>query len=75
MKLRKSLFTSLALTAIGSIVLIACGDLDPVDAPTQVVVAPTSTQDSGALPATNTPVVEPIIPPPLPRFAAGKLEL
>ena len=72
MKLRKSLFTSLA---IGSIGLVACGDLDPADAPTQVVVAPTSTQDSGAPPATNTPVVEPIIPPPLPHFAAGKLEL
>ena len=38
-------------------------------------MAPTSTQDSGAPPATNTPVVEPIIPSPLPHFAAVKLEL
>ena len=38
-------------------------------------MAPTSTQDSGAPPATNTPAVEPIIPPPLPHFAAVKLEL
>ena len=72
MKLRKSLFASLA---IGSIVLIACGDLDPADAPIQVAMAPTSTQDSGAPPATNTPAVEPIIPPPLPHFAVVKLEL
>jgi thiol-disulfide isomerase/thioredoxin len=72
MKLNKSLLTWVALVTILTIAATACGNGDPANAPTQIVVGPTATQNPAA---TNTPAVEPTKPPPLPHYAPGKLEV
>ncbi len=66
------------LIAITAIAIIACGgDLDPANAPTQVVVHATSTfaDDSEAPLPTNTPVVSPTNPLPLRTYPDGALEV
>ena len=59
-----------------AITAIACGgDLDPADAPTQIVFNPTATSESGDAEPTSTPVVQPTHPPPLPTYPEGVLEV
>jgi thiol-disulfide isomerase/thioredoxin len=68
MKDYKTLLIWSAVAAITAIAAVACsGDLDPANAPTQVVDRPTSTIAPDAPPATR--------PLPLPTYADGVLEV
>jgi thiol-disulfide isomerase/thioredoxin len=76
MKTRNSLLILSAAIALTLVAAVACGgDLDPADAPTQVVVSAKATVSPDAPPATNTPVVKPTNPPPLPNYSPGVLEV
>jgi thiol-disulfide isomerase/thioredoxin len=76
MKPHKSLLTWSLLAAITAFAIAACGgDLDPANAPTQIVVAPTATQSADSPEPTHTPVVSPTNPLPLPTYPDGVLEV
>ncbi len=79
MKLQKSFLTWSLIAAITALAAVACGgELDPANAPTQVVVAPDSTSATLASDAprvTNTPAPKPTNPSPLPTYPKGKLEV
>jgi len=76
MKLHKSLLTWSLLAAITAFAISACGgDLDPANAPTQIVLAPTATPSGDAPEPTHTPVVTPTRPLPLPTYPDGILEV
>ena len=68
------LWSPFALVTV--ITAIACGvDLDPADAPTQIVFNPTATNVSGGVEPTNTPVGKPTHTRPLPTYPEGVLEV
>ena len=77
MKLHKSLLTWSLLAALVAIATVACGfnDLDPADAPTQVVLRPTAENSADQPSPTHTPVVSPTNSPPLPTYPEGTLEV
>lgn len=76
MKLPKTLLIWSSLAALATFAAVACGgELDPANAPTQVVVRPTTTTTSDAAEPTNTPVLSPTNPPPLPTYPDGVLEV
>jgi thiol-disulfide isomerase/thioredoxin len=76
MKLSKYSLILSSLVALTAIVAVACGgDLDPADAPTQVVVRPTTEASADEPAPTHTPVVSPTHPPPLPTYPDGVLEV
>jgi thiol-disulfide isomerase/thioredoxin len=65
-----------ALAAIISVAAVACGgDLDPANAPTQVVVRPNSTVAPDVTPATLVPVPTATRSLPLPTYPDGVLEV
>lgn len=75
MKFSKTMFVWSSLVAITAIAAVACGgDLDPANAPTQVV-RPTATTVSDTPNPTSTPVVKPTNPLPLPTYPEGVLEV
>ena len=64
------------MAVITAIAAVACGgDLDPANAPTQIVFSPVPTVAADAAVSTSTPVVKPTNPPPLPTYPDGVLEL
>jgi thiol-disulfide isomerase/thioredoxin len=82
MKFKNSYKTWSALAALVVFAAVACGgDLDPANAPTQIVVRPTSTitadtDDAVNAPRpTNTVIVSPTHSPPLPTYPDGVLEV
>jgi thiol-disulfide isomerase/thioredoxin len=75
MKLNKSLLTLAALAAVFTVFAVACGNGNPLNAPTQVVFPSTPTPQPVAPDATNTPAIEPTKSPPLPNFTPGQLEV
>jgi thiol-disulfide isomerase/thioredoxin len=78
MKLPKSSLIISGLLAITAIAIIACGDdFDPANAPTQVVVAPTSNiaDDADTPDPTSTPVIKPTNPLLLRNYSEGELEI
>lgn len=76
MKSPKYSFIIFGLITITAIAAIACGgDLDPANAPTQVVVSRTSEVPAQAPKAASTPVVTPTRPLPLPAYSEDVLEI
>mgnify|MGYP002639696075 CR=1 FL=1 len=76
MKFQNPLIPLVAITAVTALATVACGGgLAPANAPTQVVVRPTSTMSTDASAPTQPPVISPTNHLPLPNYSEGVLEV
>lgn len=75
MKLTKLRLTLPALAVIAFLFAACADDLDPSNAPTQVILQPTSAVSADQPDPTNTPAVRPTNPLPFPTYPEGVLEV